>query len=152
VDFGLEPKMEIYLHQMMDGKSTVIYSPAWATGWRTRWTTPGLAGCSAVAVRAPRLSKLGTPILQLFGCFAGILGEAGPRPRTGDTMICSLGRYVSSRFCQLQNPPREAELLLSVFPDVSHRCFGLVSKLVSNENPPVSTALSAPGLYVWLDV
>ena len=67
-------------------------------------------------------------------------------------MICSLGRYVSSRFCQLQNPPREAELLLSVFPDVSHRYFGLVSKLVSNENPPVSTALSAPGLYVWLDV
>src|SRR5215213_4648816 len=113
---------------------------------------PGLAGCSAVAVRAPRLSKLGTLILQLFGCFAGILGEAGPRPRTGDTMICSLGRYVYSRFCQLQNPPREAELLLSVFPDVSHRCFGLVSKLVSNENPPVSTALSAPGLYVWLNV
>ncbi len=48
-------------------------------------------------------------------------------------MIFSLGRYVSSRFCQLQNPPKQAESLLCAFPNVSHRCLGLVSNGFEDE-------------------
>src|SRR5919112_2124392 len=92
------------------------------------------------------------PILERTASFSGLVSKSrstvakaliillfcryfrsgGTRTRTGDTMIFSLGRYVSSRFCQLQNPPKQAESLRCAFPDVSHRCFGLVSKLVSN--------------------
>jgi hypothetical protein len=66
-------------------------------------------------------------------------------------MICSLGWYVSSHFWELQNPPKQAGLLLSVFLDVSHGCFGLVSNktlLPSSRERP--TARRAPSSYLRL--
>ena len=71
--------------------------------------------------------------------------SGGSTTRTEDMLIFSLGRYVSSRFCQLQNLPKQAELLLCAFPDVPHRCFGSVSKLVSMTF--LQSAFNACGTY-----
>jgi len=72
--------------------------------------------------------------------------SGGTRTRTGDTMIFSLGRYVSNRFYQLQNPLKQAELLLCAFPDVSHGGFGLVSNRVSLPLLSEATAILSGGV------
>jgi hypothetical protein len=91
-----------------------------------------LTGWHQVGIKEPRFQFGAFLHLYIFPCKSLENRSGGTRTRTGDTMIFSLGRYVSSRFCQLQNPPKQAELLLCACPDVSPRCFGLVSKLVSN--------------------